>query len=113
MPSTRRVRMMEAMTETTSYAVAWTAEEVRFVGYARLGSEELRLAGGGHDGREQLHTLRYEEVTGVNLVRANAHRELALDVGGERLMLSSLDRPGSLGELAERLRVLTIRPAAQ
>jgi hypothetical protein len=37
----------------------------------------------------------------------NAHRELALDLGTERLMLSSLDRPGSLGELADRLRELT------
>ena len=99
---------MGAMTETTSYAVAWTAGEIRFVGYARLGANRLRLAGGGPGGREQLRTLRYEDVTGVAVVRVNDHRELALDVAGERLMLSSLDRPGSLGEIAERLRELTV-----
>ncbi len=107
MPPARRGRIMEPMTETTSYAVSWTAGAIRFVGYARLGADGLRLAGGGPGGREQLRALRYEDVTGVDVVRVNAHRELALDLGTERLMLSSLDRPGSLGELADRLRELT------
>lgn len=98
---------MGGMTETTSYAVSWTAEGVRFVGYALFRPDGLRLAGGGPGGREQLRTLRYEDVEGVRVVRVNAQRELALDLGDELLTISSLDRPGSLAELAERLRPLT------
>jgi hypothetical protein len=101
---------MGAMTETTSYAVSWSERGIRFVGYARLGTNGLRLAGGGAGGREQLRTLRYEDVKAVDVVRVNAHRELALDLGEERLLISSLDRPGSLGELAERLRKLACSP---
>jgi hypothetical protein len=101
---------MGVMTETTSYAVSWTDEGVQFVGYARLSPDGLRLAGGGPGGREQLRTLPYDELAGVEVVRVNGHRELTLDLGKELLMLSSLDRPGSLGELAERVRTLMEPP---
>ena len=104
MPRPATAPTMDAMTETNSYAVSWTAGDVRFVGYARLGRDGLRLAGGGPGGREQLRTLPYEDVKDVAVVRVNAHRELALDLGDELLMVSSLDRPGSLGELGEQLR---------
>ena len=97
---------MGRMTET-NYAVSGSAEGIRFVGYALFRPDGLRLAGGGPGGREQLRTLRYEDVVDVGVVRVNAHRELALDLGDELLLVSILDRPGSLAELAERLRELT------
>lgn len=97
------------MIESTSYAVSWSDADVRIVGYARLTPNGLRLAGGGAGGRERTRTLRYADLTSIDIVRVAAHREIALRVGGELLMVSSLDRPGSLGELAERLRKLTDR----
>jgi hypothetical protein len=100
------------MTTTQSYAVSWTADDIRFVGHAYLGTHGLRLAGGGPGGREQLRTLRYEDVREVDVVRVNSHRELALDLGQELFMVASLDGPGSLGELAERLRSLINSGAA-
>lgn len=92
---------------TPSYAVSWSEDDVQFVGHARLSPEGLRLIGGSPGGREQLRTLRYEDVTNVDVVRVRSHRELALELGDELLMVSSLDRPGSLGELAGRLLKLT------
>lgn len=102
---------MDAMNEISSYAVAWCAGEVRFVGYAVLMPDALRLSGGGPGGREQLRTIRYEDVSDVDVVRVNSHRELALDLGAELLMVSSLDRPGSLGELTDALRARIGPPA--
>jgi hypothetical protein len=101
---------MDVMTDSTSYAVSWRDTDLRFVGHARLLPEGLRLAGGGPEGREQVRTLRYEDVTNVDIVRLLSHRELALEFGDEVLMVSSLDRPGSLGELAERLLKLVDPP---
>jgi hypothetical protein len=98
------------MSETSSYAVSWTDDGVRFVGHARLGRDGLQLAGGGPGGREQHRTLRFDDVVGVDVVRVETGRELAVDLGEELLMVSSLDRPGSLWELADRLRKLTQPP---
>ena len=98
---------MNVITDTTSYAVSWRDSDLRFVGHARLMPDGLRLAGGGPEGREQVRTLLYDDLTNVDIVRLKSHRELALELGDELLMVSSLDRPGSLGELAERLRKLT------
>ena len=98
------------MTDTTSYAVSWRDTDLRFVGHARLLPEGLRLAGGGPEGGAQVRTLRYEDFTNVDIVRLKSHRELALQLGDELVMVSSLDRPGSLGELAERLLKLMDPP---
>ena len=98
------------MNDTTTYAVSWRDTELRFVGHARLLPEGLQLAGGGPEGREQVRTFRYDDVTNVDIVRLKSHRELALELGDELVMVSSLDRPGSLGELAERLLKLMDPP---
>jgi hypothetical protein len=101
---------MRVMTETTSYAVAWNDEDARLMGYARIMPDGLRLVGGGPGGRERLRTLRYGDLRNIDLVRVNSHRELALELADELVLVSSLDRPGSLAELAERLRALTVSP---
>ena len=101
---------MDVMTDTTSYAVSWRYTDLRFVGHARLLDAEGEGATAAAKGREQVRTLRYEDVTNVDIVHLMSHRELALELGDEVLMVSSLDRPGSLGELAERLLKLVDTP---
>jgi hypothetical protein len=97
------------MTDGTTYAIAWQGvDENRFVGYLRLEPELLRLEGRGRGGVEGLRTVAYEAVNQVELRRDNGSRKIALRLRGEDVVvLTSLDRPGSLGELADHLRNLT------
>jgi hypothetical protein len=100
-----------AMVETTSYAVAWTEAGSRFVGHALLAERGLRLEGRDASAHEGLRSIRFDEIVALELRRANGHRTLVVEVAGDdELRIASLDRPGSLGELAERLRVLTDSP---
>ena len=99
------------MVETTSYAVAWTEAGSRFVGHAQLAELGLRLEGRDASAHEGLRSIRFDEIAAVELRRANGHRTLVIEVAGDdELLIASLDRPGSLGELAERLRLLTDSP---
>ena len=105
-PTARSIRRM---THGTTYAIAWQGVgENRFVGYLRLEPEVLRLEGRGRGGVEGLRTVAYETVSQVELHRDNGSREIALRLSGDEVVvLTSLDRPGSLGELADHLRNLT------
>jgi hypothetical protein len=96
------------MTETVSYAVMWHDGDFRFVGYAEVGRDGLRLEGRGSGGREGLCTVRYEDIRRLDVHRTNGDRGLVLELPGRQpLLISSLDSPGSLGELADRIRRLT------
>ena len=103
--------IMRSMPAPTSYAVTWRNGQTRFVGYARLESAGLRLEGREADGSEGLRTIGYEDIGRVDVIRMNGHRGIVLELmGDDRVAVTSLDRPGSLGELAERLRSLAGSP---
>jgi hypothetical protein len=94
-----------------TYAVAWIGGDTRFVGYARLEPRALRLEGRDADGSEGLRTIAYDDIDAIDVSRTNGSRGIVLDVvGDDRVVITSLDRPGSLGELTERLRSLTDSP---
>lgn len=98
------------MSPASTYAVTWTDAGALFVGYAQLRARELRLEGRSN-GREGLRSVPYRDVVGIDVHRGSAGRGLAVALaGGDVLTISSLDRPGSLGELADRLRKLTDSP---
>lgn len=93
-----------------TYAVTWIDGDALFVGHAQLRARELRLEGRSN-GREGLRTVPYGDVVGIDVQRGSTGRGLAVALaGGGVLTISSLDRPGSLGELADRLRKLTDSP---
>ena len=97
--------IMRRMSTPTSYAVAWRNGHTRFVGYARLEPAGLRLEGRDADGAEGLRTISYENISRIG------HRGIVLEVmGDDRIAITSLDRPGSLGELSELLRSLAGSP---
>ena len=103
--------IMRRMSSPTSYAVAWRNGHTRFVGYARLESAGLRLEGRDADGSEGLRTISYEDIDRIDVSRTNGHRGIVLEVmGDDRIAITSLDRPGSLGELSELLRSLAGSP---
>ena len=103
--------IMRRMPAPTSYAVAWRNGHTSSVGHARLEPAGLRLEGRNADGSEGLRTISYEDIGRVDVSRMNGHRGIVLEVmGGDRIAITSLDRPGSLGELAELLRSLAGSP---
>src|SRR5688572_5124981 len=103
--------IMRRMSAPTSYAVAWRNAHTRFVGYARLEPAGLRLEGRDADGSEGLRTIGYEDIGRIEVTRMNGHRGIVLQLtGDDRIAITSLDRPGSLGEMAEQLRDRTDSP---
>jgi hypothetical protein len=99
------------MVETKSYAVTWTERGARFVGHALLAARGLRLEGRDASAREGRRTIRFDQIVGIETRRTNGHRSLAIEVAGDdEVLIASLDRPGSLGELSHRLRLLTDSP---
>ena len=103
--------IMHRMSPPTSYAVAWRKGHTRFVGYARLEPAGLRLEGRDADGSEGLRTIGYEDVLRIDVNRMNGHRGIVLELAGDdQISITSLDRPGSLGEMAEQLRGRTVSP---
>lgn len=102
---------MRGMRDPTSYAVTWRDGEARFVGYVRLEPEALRLEGRNADGGEGLRTIHYGDIGRIDVSRTNGHRGIVLKmVGDDRVLITSLDGPGSLGEITDHLRKLTDSP---
>jgi hypothetical protein len=96
------------MVAPVSYAVSWAAGDARFVGHALLADRGLRLEGRDPNAHEGRRWIRFDEIVGLELRRTNGHRGLVVEIADEDdVLISSLDRPGSLGELADRLRLLT------
>jgi hypothetical protein len=99
------------MVDPVSYAVTWAEGESRFVGHALLAGRGLRLEGRDASAREGRRSIRFDQILSLETRRTNGHRSLLIEIAGDdRVVITSLDRPGSLGELAERLRVLTDSP---
>lgn len=99
------------MAERPSYAVAWRDGPTRFVGHAEVGADCLRLEGRAPDAAEGLRTIRYTDVARVDVERVNGARGIVVVLATDRVVtITSLDRPGSLAELVDRLRKLTDSP---
>lgn len=99
------------MVEPLSYAVTWAVGDARFVGHALLADRSLRLEGRDAKAREGRRSIRFEQIIGLEMRRTNGHRSLVVGIAGaDDILISSLDRPGSLGELSDRLRALTDSP---
>jgi hypothetical protein len=99
------------MVERRSYAVTWTEGKSRFVGHALLAGGGLRLEGRDGNAREGRRTIRFGQIAGLEMRRTNGHRSLVVEIaGGDEVLIATLDRPGSLAELGDRLRLLTDSP---
>lgn len=99
------------MSEATTYAIVWDDDENRFVGSLRLEPDLMRFEGRGSGGEEGLRTVTYGDIRRIELRRNNGSREIAISLAdNDNLLLTSLDAPGSLGELADRLRRSTDYP---
>jgi hypothetical protein len=91
--------------------VAWHDGKTTYVGYVRLEPDAVRLEGRDVTGGEGLRTLGYDAIDRIDVSRTNGSRGIVLDVrGADRVVITSLDRPGSLAELAEQLRGRTDSP---
>ncbi|HET9675226.1 MAG TPA: hypothetical protein VFP31_10495 [Gaiellaceae bacterium] len=99
------------MVDPVSYAVTWAEDEARFVGHALIVDRGLRLEGRDANAHVGRRSVRFDQIVSLETRRTNGHRSLLLELAGDdRLVVTSLDRPGSLGELTDRLRLLTDRP---
>ena len=99
------------MVDPVSYAVTWAERGTRFVGHALLVDRGLRLEGRDADANEGLRSIPFDQIVSLETRRTNGHRSLLLELAGDdSVVITSLDRPGSLGELADRLRLLTDSP---
>lgn len=98
------------MTEASTYAVSWGDERARFVGYAELEPGRLRLEGRGSEGGERVLTIPYDAIASVAIQRVNGSRGIALELADSVVVIASLDRPGSLAELVDRLRTVAGSP---
>jgi hypothetical protein len=92
-----------------TYAVSWEEPDgARHSGRLELGADALTLEGRA-DGAGTRRVLRYDDLAGFRLARANGERlqgrpTLILELAGERLIrIASVAQPGIVGELAERL----------
>jgi hypothetical protein len=99
------------MTLRHSYAVSWQEDDrPTVVGRLDLGPRRVRMEGRSGSG-ESRRVLRYGDIADVHTRRSNGHRVLELRLAeGATVVVASLDRPGSLNELAEELRARTAKP---
>jgi hypothetical protein len=87
----------------SSYAVYWNeGEGLRHAGRFELERDHARLVGRSRNGTSRLVRILFGEIVSVRYgygrLRVERRAEPALEIG-------SVDRPGALRELAERLRV--------
>jgi hypothetical protein len=85
-----------------TYAVYWNdLDGVRFAGRIALAASSADLEGGAGDGRRTLRQIAFDDISSVRYERGRLH---IWRRSGAPLRLGSVDRPGALHELAERLQ---------
>jgi hypothetical protein len=85
-----------------TYAVYWNElDGRRFAGQMALGSSFAELAGATPDGRRSQQRILFDEIDAVDYARG--WLELRRRAGPE-LRIGSVDGPGALRELADRLQ---------
>jgi hypothetical protein len=85
-----------------TYAVYWNdLDGARFAGRISLGSAFAELEGGARDGRRTQRRIGFDEIASVCYTRGRLHVWRRC---GAPLRFGSVDRPGALRELGERLQ---------
>jgi hypothetical protein len=85
-----------------TYAVYWNdLDGARFAGRISLGSGFAELEGGARDGRRTQRRIGFDEIASVRYTRGRLHVWRRC---GAPLRFGSVDRPGALRELGERLQ---------
>lgn len=93
-----------------SYAVTWREDGDVVVGRLDLSAHGVRLEGSAGRAHETSRILRYGEIDSVRAVRLGGRRVLELEAGVRRVRIGSLDRAGSLAELARELLERAAKP---
>jgi hypothetical protein len=85
-----------------TYAVYWNeVDGARFAGRISLGSAFAELEGGASDGRTMRRRIGFDEIASVRYERGRLHVWRRC---GAPLRFGSVDGPGALRELSERLQ---------
>ena len=85
-----------------TYAVYWyDLDGARFAGRISLGNAFAELEGGARDGRRTQRRIGIDEIASVRYTRGRLHVWRRC---GAPLRFGSVDRPGALRELGERLQ---------
>jgi hypothetical protein len=85
-----------------TYAVYWNElDGARFAGRLSLSASFAELDGGAGDGRRTQRRIRFDEISSVRYERGLLH---VWRRSGAPLRFGSVDRPGALRELGERLQ---------
>jgi hypothetical protein len=85
-----------------TYAVYWNElDGGRFAGRISLGVSFAELDGGAGDGRRRRQRIQFDEIASVRYERGLLH---VWRRSGAPLHFGSVDRPGALRELGERLQ---------
>ena len=85
-----------------TYAVFWNEPDGgRFSGRISLADSSADLEGGANDGRRTRRRITFDDIASVRYERGRLH---VWRRSGAPLRLGSVDRPGALHELAERLQ---------
>lgn len=102
-PSADALRPAKAHAERMqTYAVYWNEPDgSRFSGRISLGSAFAEVDGAASDGRRTRRRIEFEEIASVRYERGRLHVWRRC---GPPLRFGSVDRPGALRELSERLR---------
>ena len=88
-----------AMVEPVSYAVTWAVGELAVRRHALLADRGLRLEGRDAKAREGRRSIRFDRIIGLELAADERAPNLVVGIAGDDdVLISSLDRPGSLGE---------------
>ena len=85
-----------------TYAVYWNEiDGARFAGRISLAASSAELEGGASDGRRTRQRIVFDDIASVRYERGRLH---VWRRSGAPLRLGSVDRPGALRELGERLQ---------
>jgi len=85
-----------------TYAVYWNEiDGGRFAGRISLAASSAELEGGASDGRRARQRIAFTDIASIRYERGRLH---VWRRGGAPLRLGSVDRPGALRELGERLQ---------
>jgi len=85
-----------------TYAVYWNEiDGARFAGRISLAASSAELEGGSSDGRRTRQRIGFDDIASVRYERGRLH---VWRRSGAPLRLGSVDRPGALRELGERLQ---------
>jgi hypothetical protein len=85
-----------------TYAVYWNdLDGARYAGSICLATSSANLEGGSSDGRRATERIAFDEIAAVRYERGGLW---VWRRTGAPLRLGSVDRPGALRELAERLQ---------